>query len=37
MENWDVTAAVMIWAVIVTREHVNSSKVFQNGSFLAFN
>ena len=36
MENWDVSAAVLIWAVIVTREHVHSSKVFQNGSFSAF-
>ena len=35
MENWDVSGAVLIWPVIVTREHVDSSKVFQNGSFLA--
>ena len=36
MENWDVSSAVVILAVIVTREHVDSSKLFQNGSFRAF-
>ena len=36
MENYDVSASVLISAVNATREHIDYPKVFQNGSFLAF-
>ena len=32
MKNLDVSAAVVVWEVILTREHVDSPKVFWNGS-----
>ena len=36
MNNLYEDAAVLISAVIVTREHVDSPEVFYNGSFQAF-
>ena len=36
MENKDEGAAVLILAVIVTRGHFDSQKVFSNGRFQAF-
>ena len=36
IENSDVSSALLIRAAIFTCEHVDSSKVFQNGSFVGF-
>ena len=36
MENYDESAAMLISAVIVSRENVDSAKVFWNARFRAF-